>query len=143
MDAATALRLHLAANLYMVGVIWFVQLVHYPLMALIPVEQGTTYATQHQRRTTWVVMPCMLLEVATAIWLGTFFPPYRTGPFAGAGLLLAIIWLSTFFVQVPQHRRLLASHDQRIVERLVAANWIRTISWTAKAVLVSIVAFNG
>jgi hypothetical protein len=50
--------------------------------------------------------------------------------------LIAAIWLSTFFVQVPLHGRLARDgHSAAVVDSLVRSNWIRTIAWTARAIL--------
>jgi len=53
---------HAAATLVMVGVIWFVQVVHYPLMARVSASQFAAYEHEHQNRTTFVVAPTMLIE---------------------------------------------------------------------------------
>ena len=50
--------------------------------------------------------------------------------------LLAVVWISTFAVQVPLHRRLAEGYDAARHRRLVLSNWIRTLAWTARAVLV-------
>jgi hypothetical protein len=57
----------------MVGVIWFVQLVHYPLLAVVPVESAKEVAEKHQKWTGIVVGPPMAVEgVATLIlWANT------------------------------------------------------------------------
>ena len=47
--------LDLVAACCMTGLIWFVQLVHYPLLAAVPPEAAIAVAVQHQRRTAWVV----------------------------------------------------------------------------------------
>ena len=60
------LLVHLTATLVMVGVIWFVQIVHYPLMAQVPRSGFAAYERDHQRRTTFVVAPAMLVEAVTA-----------------------------------------------------------------------------
>ena len=39
------------ATCVMVGVIWFVQLVHYPLLATIGIDRASEIAVEHQRRT--------------------------------------------------------------------------------------------
>jgi hypothetical protein len=49
--------------------------------------------------------------------------------------LLAVLWVSTFGLQMPAHRALAEGYDERLVSRLVAGNWIRTAAWTARAVL--------
>ena len=49
--------------------------------------------------------------------------------------LLAIVWISTAALQVPAHTRLLTGLDGSVVRRLVASNWIRTIAWSARAIV--------
>ena len=124
------LAVHGAATLAMTGLIWFVQLVHYPLFSLAARHSFTDFALQHQRRTTWVVAPLMVVEAVAAGLLLTRAPGALT--WAGAGLL-AIIWLSTAFLQVPQHRRLARGFDPAAARRLVGTNWLRTAAWTARA----------
>jgi hypothetical protein len=53
---------HLAATLFMVGVIWFVQMVHYPLFSRIGPEKFSLYSEARSRLTTHVVGPPMLVE---------------------------------------------------------------------------------
>ena len=121
---------HAAATLAMTGVIWFVQLVHYPLFGLAARQSFSTFAREHQRRTTWVVAPLMLAEVATALLLLV----QRTGAWTVAGAaLLGVIWLSTAFVQVPLHRRLARGLEPAIARALVRTNWLRTVAWTGRA----------
>ena len=60
---------HLAVTLFMVGVIWFVQVVHYPLFAKVGSERFVLYSKAHSRLTTYVVGPPMLVEAATALLL--------------------------------------------------------------------------
>ena len=65
------LLLQVAATLCMVGLIWFVQIVHYPLLAQVGRDGFRRYEMDHQRLTTWVVAPLMLTELTTAflmIW---------------------------------------------------------------------------
>ena len=67
--ARAVLLLHLAATLFMVGLIWFVQVVHYPLMGSVGRPEFVAYERKHTRRTAWVVGPPMLIELATGILL--------------------------------------------------------------------------
>ncbi len=123
---------HAAATWFMVGLIWFVQVVHYPLFAGVDGPRWTEYGRRHQARTTLVVGPVMLVELLSAAWLLALMPGAIT--IAGA-VLLAVVWLSTFLVQVPLHGRLDGGHDATVIRRLVATNWIRTTLWTARGVL--------
>jgi hypothetical protein len=130
------LLIHAGATLAMTGLIWFVQVVHYPLFDLASERRFGRFAEQHQRRTSLVVVPLMLAELGTAIAL-VVMPPTGVGgilPWVGLALL-GVIWLSTALVQVPLHRRLSERRDERAIRRLVATNWIRTVAWTARAVL--------
>lgn len=132
---------HAAVTLFMVGVIWFVQVVHYPLFARV----GSGYATyqiEHMRRTGWVVIPPMLAEAGLVflITVGSLLPlGFDTslspvGASVGAGLL-AVVWGSTFFVQVPLHERLARGFDAELAGQLVRGNWIRTLAWTGRGLL--------
>jgi hypothetical protein len=124
---------HAAATLTMVGLIWFVQVVHYPLFALASESRFERFAAEHQRRTSLVVMPLMVTEGLTAAAI-LLAPPLGLGrglAWLGA-LLLAVIWLSTALLQVPEHRRLSGGFDSLAVRRLVASNWLRTVAWTVR-----------
>jgi hypothetical protein len=130
------LLLHAASTLWMTGLIWFVQVVHYPLFALVGASGFATYEHAHTTRTTLVVGPPMLLELATTVallGLASDVVP-RSAAWTGAALL-AVIWLSTALLQVPQHSLLSLGFDARASEFLVQSNWIRTIGWSLRAVL--------
>lgn len=128
--------LQVASTWTMVGVIWFVQIVHYPLMSGVGRERFSDYATAHARRTTWVVVPPMLIEAATALILAIRIPPFLEIGEARAGLvLLLVVWISTAVLQVPRHRRLAGGFDAGVHRALVATNWIRTLAWTARGIL--------
>jgi hypothetical protein len=117
----------------MVGLIWFVQLVHYPGFAQVGTDAFVSYTREHVRRTGWVVGPPMLAEAACAVLIIILAP---ASSLAWLGLaLLIIIWLTTALVQVPVHRRLNETFDQTLVERLVRSNWIRTLAWSARGVV--------
>jgi hypothetical protein len=128
--------LHLASTLFMVGVIWFVQLVHYPLMAHYERSDFVDSHLRHTRRTGRVVIGPMLVEAATAfllVWPGTVDV---AAPLAWAGLVvLAVVWASTFGLQVPQHRRLARGFDPAAHRVLVRSNWLRTAAWTVRGAL--------
>jgi hypothetical protein len=123
----------LVGTLSMTGIIWFVQVVHYPLFARVGESGFATYSQQHATRTGWVVAPLMLVELVTAcLGLIRFFRPALLPlSWAVAGVfLLAIIWLSTGLLQVPLHSRLGLEYQAPAVHRLVRTNWIRTVCWT-------------
>lgn len=135
MDNAYLLLAWLQAfsTLALVGLIWTIQVVHYPLFGRVGDEQYVEYQAEHMRRITWVVGPLMLAEVATAALLLVLAP---TNPLAIAGIgLLVVIWLSTAVLQVPCHSKLTRGFDADALAKLVGTNWIRTIAWTARGVI--------
>ena len=116
----------------MTGLIWFVQVVHYPLMGQVEASGFAGYHAAHSRLTTLVVGPLMLVEAVCGVWIAF----ERPSPAAWYGVaLLAVVWGATFFVSVPRHNLLAAGFDAAVVDSLVATNWIRTIAWTARAAL--------
>ncbi len=131
------LLVHLAATLFMVGVIWFVQAVHYPLFAKVSSEGFALYSKAHSRLTTYVVGPPMLLEAATAVVLVFYVPEGVPLVAVLAGLaLVALIWLSTALLQAPRHGILGRGFDEKTWTGLVLSNWIRTLAWSARGLLV-------
>jgi hypothetical protein len=125
------------ATSVMVGVIWFAQVVHYPLLAEVGQEGFPEYEFDNMRRTGWVVTPPMVVEGLTAltlIWLrpeGVLLVQVWTGL-----ALLGVIWLSTIFLQVPKHNRLARGFDTRAHQALLATNWVRTAAWSARGLVV-------
>ena len=124
---------NLLATGFMTGVIWFVQVVHYPLMAGWPHDGFGEWVTVNRQRTELVVMPIMLVEGAAAALLLARRPRGVAAWSAWlAAALLAGVWASTFLLQVPCHARLSLGWDEGVHARLVATNWIRTMLWTAR-----------
>jgi hypothetical protein len=92
---------HFSSTFYMVGLIWFVQIVHYPLLANVERASFVKYEKRHTSLTTWVVGPPMSIEGVTALLLIWLHPASITGWSFWMGMvLLGIIWLSTLLVQV-------------------------------------------
>lgn len=133
----------LLSTLTMTGLIWFVQVVHYPLFERV---DDPAFAAEHATRTTYVVAPLMVLELATGVALlrAAWRPGFITAAEAWAGAaLVGAIWLSTALLQVPLHNRLQARHSLADARRLVATNWVRTVAWTLRTALVLLWAARG
>jgi hypothetical protein len=124
---------HAAATWAMLGLIWFVQVVHYPLFARVGAAGFPLYEAAHASRTTLVVGPLMVIELLTAVWLVATMPAGVSRPAAWLGLgLVAVIWLSTALLQVPQHNVLARGFDPAAHVLLVTSNWVRTMAWTLR-----------
>jgi len=125
--------IHVGSSLMMTGLIWFVQIVHYPLFLEIPREHFSDYERLHQLRTGWLVAPLMLMELGTGAWV--LFQHLNSWViWAEMGLLL-LIWASTFFIQMPLHRSLGKEVNPAKQTTLVHSNWFRTVAWSLRAVL--------
>ena len=132
----TALLLNFVATWAMVGVIWFVQLVHYPLLSIVPVENAASIAVVHQRRTGFVVGPPMAIEGITTLILlwsrpngVSLWMPWT------AAMFLAIALGCTVLLSVPRHERMVRQPDVKTGRELVLTNWPRTLAWSMRGVL--------
>jgi hypothetical protein len=131
--------IHLAATWFMTGLIWLIQQVHYPLMHDVGPDDFVAYSKKHQNRISPIVGTAMFLEVTSALALLSLEPATRTSVrFQFSLALLAMIWLSTAWIQVPLHRRLLHGRDPAAIAALVRSNWIRTIAWSVRAMILSV-----
>ncbi len=126
-------KAHLFFTLYMAGLIWFVQVVHYPLMGKVGEADFISYENAHTRLTSWVTAPPMLLELGSGAFLLYFSPSSMV--FQANLLGIALLWASTFFIQVPLHNQLSRAFSYRAHRRLVNSNWIRTALWTGRGIL--------
>ena len=136
MSLKLLLLVHAAATLIMVGVIWVVQVVHYPLFARVGSDAFPAYHAAHNVLTSWVVLPTMLVELAASALLVVARPLDIPLVWALLGLgLVGVVWFSTLLLQVPQHRRLAGGFDAAAHRLLVNGNWLRTAAWSARGLL--------
>jgi hypothetical protein len=134
--APLLLAVHAVSTIAMAGVAWCVQVVHYPLFGRVDAARFAAFEKEHQRRIGLVVGPLMLAEALTALLLVLLRPQGVPAPAAWAGLgLVAVLWASTWLVQVPLHARLERGFEAEAHRRLVSTSWLRTGAWTARAVL--------
>jgi hypothetical protein len=127
-------QLQLLATGVMTGVIWFVQIVQYPMFADVGREAFVRYHRIYCQRITQIVGPCMAVEAVTALacwWLDPLgHAAHRYGL-----MLLAVLWISTAAVQIPIHNRLEKGYCPIWGRRLVLSNWLRTAAWSARMVI--------
>jgi O-antigen/teichoic acid export membrane protein len=127
---------HLAVTWFMVGVVWMIQIVHYPLFASIGSDGFVGYERGHTRRMGVLLLVPAVAEVVIALLLVMLQPDaIEIWAAWAAGAILAAIWIITLLVQVPIHRHLSDGYDERLVAALVRSNWVRTIAWSTRGVL--------
>ena len=135
--------LHLASTWFMTGLIWFVQVVHYPLYNRVG-DNFVDYERVHCALTTAVVAPVMLCELFSGLLLLISRPRYLSLLECLLDLgALAFIWLSTFFIADQLHGALSAGFDSSVHASLVSWNWSRTIAWSFRAILLTYVLWKG
>lgn len=129
--------IHAGATMFLVGLIWTIQIVHYPLFRNVGAGGYAAYQTAHMSRITYVVAPVMLAELATAIYFAfAGYDDVNPNYFRFGLALVLLIWLSTLLVQSPIHGRLAKAFDDDLANKLVLTNWIRTIFWTLRGALI-------
>lgn len=128
-----AFKLLLITSLIMTGIIWYVQVIQYPLFKKVGKDHFLKYERAHVQRSGILIAPIMLAELISTLFL--LFRYSDSLAIITATLLLAVIWISTFFIQVPIHRQLKSKFDMDLIDKLVNTNWTRTVAWTAKSCL--------
>ncbi|MGL5096993.1 MAG: hypothetical protein ACRDD1_15490, partial [Planctomycetia bacterium] len=148
------LAAHAAATWYMVGVLWFVQLVHYPLMAAVGPDEFLSYERLHQAAVVWVVGPGMLVEGATAALVAhrtRRWEPWRRRLAWFGVALYGALFSATFLIYAPWHEELArragegfdAAGLAAAAGALAAANWWRTAGWTVRGAVAFLLSLDG
>ncbi|MBC7457339.1 MAG: hypothetical protein H7235_03615 [Bdellovibrionaceae bacterium] len=117
----------------MTGLIWIIQLLHYPSYHYIKVDQFSAYQRFHTNQITYIVGPIMLVEVLSGVYLA--FINDWSAPLTLNLAGLSIIWLSTWYCSIPAHNKLSAGFNHKTISYLVNTNWIRTLTWTLRSIL--------
>jgi hypothetical protein len=129
----TIFWINIASTWFMVGLIWFVQIVHYPLFVCVGSKEFRTFHKNHKILITPVVGIVMITELVTTGILIFQIPMGIPNWTAIVGIiLLVVIWFSTLFLQIPYHNKLTTKFDESVLKMLIKTNWIRTICWSLR-----------
>ena len=120
----------------MIGFIWLVQIVNYPLFTFVDKRDYVSFQKAHMLRIGMLVIPVMIIELITGILLVYLSSDYFNISIWNA-VLLAIIWIVTFGVFTFIHGSLRRGYDGILIQKLVLLNWIRTGLWSFRSVLLS------
>lgn len=142
MDTTIIFQIHLLCTQALIGLIWFVQVVHYPMFNNIGPQKFTEYQLRHMHLTTYVVAPFMVGELITLLWLFSIPDFFQNQLFIASAVLFVLIWLSTALMQVPCHNKLLHGFNSSIHKKLVRSNWIRTIAWSLRGLLLILISLQ-
>lgn len=130
---AAVVVLHAVATLVMVGLIWTVQGVHYPLFENVGADAYPDYQSRHVDQIGYVLaLPWSLEGVSIAALLvlakgGTM----RILAIVGAALM-GLILVVTAIWAAPVHGELLDGFDAEQHDTLMTSNLIRSLLWTAR-----------
>lgn len=130
---------HFICSIFMTGVIWVIQRVHYPSFSYISKQDFVAYHNFHSFHITWIVAPVMIIELLTAAFMvyENYYTEFFT-KFLIVFLMTLILWIATFFLSVPCHSELSKDKSDRAIKKLVRTNWIRTIFWSVKSIFLII-----
>ena len=119
----TIFWLNLASTWYMVGLIWLIQLVHYPLFNYVGSEEFILFHENHKILITPVVGIVMIVELVTSVII-LFQPPcgIRNWTSIVGIILLGIIWFSTIYFQIPFHNTLSTKFNENTLFMLINMN---------------------
>ena len=132
MEFELLLKVNFISTSVMVGVIWVIQLLHYPSFHFINDQKYIEFQHFHMQRISFIVIPAMLTELASALLLAYFFGSSLTI------ILLALvlgIWGITFIFFTNMHHKLTDGYEHSIVDRLVKINWLRTALWSLRLII--------
>lgn len=134
--------LHLVSTSIMVGVIWIIQLVHYPTFLFIDKQKYMKFQEFHMSRVSYIVMPTMIAELFSGIYILFYNNVLMVNTFfLLASFSLFLNWVITALVFVKIHNGLLIKYEKNIILLLVKLNWLRTILWSLRLVFLAIIIF--
>lgn len=131
MDLNLIFLVNLASSLFMMGLIWTIQLLHYPSFQFVDENNFKDFHRFHNQKISFIVIPVMISELVTSglLWWNEGYLSLN-----GIGFyLVLLIWVSTFLLSVPNHAKLSKGKDDVVITALVNTNWVRTMLWTVKA----------
>lgn len=131
--------LQLIISACLTGLVWLIQLTHYPSFHYVNESKWTAFHSHHSKSISFIVMPLMLAELAMSIYWVWLTP--KVYPLLCLGLV-GIVWLNTFLQAVPLHAKLGDTKDESKIRKLVKVNWIRTLAWTLRTIVLGYLVYE-
>lgn len=132
MEIEILYNVHFLSTSIMVGIIWVIQLLHYPAFHFIKESDYVEFQHFHMQRISFIVVPVMILELFSAFMLVYYL---RSNLLILCLIILLFIWLITFVFFTKLHQSLLDGYDKKIVDKLVKINWSRTVLWSLRLII--------
>ena len=132
---------HFFLTFFMTGIIWLIQLIHYPSFSFIDKNMYSKFQTFHMNRISFLVGPIMILELLSGFYLLLFF--YSESNFFVINFILNILILNmTIIVFATIHKKLIEGFKFSLFAKLISMNWIRTILWSMKSIFIFLYKLN-
>ena len=128
------LTTHLTSTSIMVGVIWVIQLVHYPSFKYVNESDYIIFQKYHMSNISYIVFPIMFTELTTAILI--FFSGEKSFFFMLSLICLFLIWVITGVLFTKFHNILQKGKDLKMIDKMIKANWMRTSLWTLRLIMI-------
>ena len=125
-------KVHFLSTSLMVGIIWVIQLLHYPAFNFIKESDYVEFQHFHMQRISFIVVPVMILELFSAFMLVYYL---QSNLLTLCLIILLFIWLITFVFFTKLHQSLLDGYNKTVVDKLVKINWSRTILWSLRLII--------
>ena len=123
----------LGLTLYMTGMIWSMQVLEYPLFALVGPKEFPAYHRRHNRGLpVFVILPSVAALVSAVVLI--FTRPAHLSQWSAivVAAIDVIVVAVTVAREAPLHGKLdREGYSAPVIRQLVRGNWIRTLLWTA------------
>ncbi len=136
-------NIYILASFMMTGIIWLIQIVHYPSFSFVDEKKFSKFHEFHSRSITYIVFPFMCLELFISGYFSfILYSFFWLAQFA----IVVLLWLSTLCISVPIHNNLTNGTEklrEKNIKSLVKTNWIRTFLWSVKTLFIILHWRNG
>ena len=127
---------HLLLCIGVTAILWFMQIVHYPLLPYVDAGKWTQFSEKRRMFTTMVIYPLMAFEALTGIALILIATQSKTyGLLATSIVLLIALLIYTLAYLNPQFKKINSPDDVANQQRFLKLHWVRTIGWTIRVML--------
>lgn len=130
-NISTLELIHLIATAMMVSIIWIIQILHYPTFLFVDKKHYTEFQNFHMKNISYLIVPIMLLELLTGLFILLNIKMINFYFLASIGLLI-LIWLITALFFSKFHSELSKKYNRGTILKLIRLNWIRTFFWTVR-----------
>ncbi len=125
------LKINIYSNIYLIAISVMVQLIIYPSFKNYDNSNFRSFHSSYTKKMFFIVGPIMIIELLSTLYLiikNTFLFP---------STIVALIWLTTFFLIVPVHNSLNSAFSIRAHKKLLRLNVVRTSFWVLKLLIIS------